>query len=134
MFNSLLQSGGGRRGDSTRSRPGSARKITSCSFSWKNTYITSCCTRRHLLLAQAGVTSPDPYDKGPKTVTSPWAQLLMHTTAWAAAVSKGGPHGSWNFKTTCPVPGVGLTPSHPSDRFGFVPVHVCDCTSPPQRV
>lgn len=38
MFNLLLQSGGGRRGDSTRSRPGSARKITSCSFSWKNTW------------------------------------------------------------------------------------------------
>lgn len=115
-------------------QPGKSHPVLLAGKTLGHKHITSCCTRRHLLLAQAGVTSPDPYDKGPKTVTSPWAQLLMHTTAWAAAVSKGGPHGSWNFKTTCPVPGVGLTPSHPSDRFGFVPVHVCDCTSPPQLV
>lgn len=38
IFNSLLQSGRGWKGDSTRSHPSSARKITSYSFSWKNTW------------------------------------------------------------------------------------------------
>lgn len=55
MFNSLPQSAGGWRGDSTRSHPGSARKITSCSCSWKNTW-----PQTHGMMLYTEASAPHP--------------------------------------------------------------------------
>lgn len=76
-FRSQAEAGEVTQQGLTPVQPGKSHPVLLAGKTPGHKHMAWCCTWRHLLLTQAGVTSPDPY-KMPKTITNPWALLLMH--------------------------------------------------------